>query len=54
MFVTMPLTEDLHKRMRVKGWIDRWWAFSFYGVKNWLLLWIMCGTKCLNPFFRLH
>jgi len=21
---------------------------------NWLLLLVMCGTKCLNPFFRLH
>jgi len=26
----------------------------FYGIKNWLLLDIMCGTKRLNLFFRLH
>jgi len=26
----------------------------FPGVENWLLLHIMCGTKRLNPFFRLH
>ena len=24
------------------------------GVENWLLLRIICGTKRLNPFFRLH
>jgi len=26
----------------------------FSGVENRLLLRIMCGTKRLNPFFRLH
>jgi len=26
----------------------------FYGVEIWLLLDIVCGTKCLNMFFRLH
>jgi len=27
---------------------------SWQGVKNWLLLRVTCGTKRLNPFFRLH
>jgi len=26
----------------------------FYGVDNWLLLRVTCGTKRLNPFFRFH
>jgi len=28
-------------------------SILFYGVENWLLLSRMCGTKRLNPFFRL-
>ena len=41
-------------RMSAKDWSEWQWAFCFYGVENWLLLRIMCGTKRLNPFFRLH
>jgi len=33
---------------------SEWWAFSFYGVENWLLLRIICGTKRLNLFLKLH
>jgi len=51
-FFTMPLTKDLIRRMSAKHWSEWRWAFS-YGVVNWLLLLIMCGTKRLNPFFRL-
>jgi len=72
--------------MSAKDWSEWRWAFSFYGVENWLLLRIhgrrkegqggkikfhqflpfpgknpsdahvriVCGTKRLNPFFRLH
>jgi len=29
-------------------------SILFSGVENWLLLRIICGTKRLNPFFRLH
>ena len=43
-----------YKRMSAKNWSEWRWAFSLYGVENWLLLRIMRGTKCLNPFFRLH
>jgi len=51
---TISLTKDLCARMIAKDWSGWRWAFSFYGVENWLLLRIMCGTKRLNPFFRLH
>jgi len=37
-FFTMPLTKDLYRRMSMKDWSEWWWAFSFYGVENWLLL----------------
>jgi len=50
----MPLTKDLYRRMSEKDWSERRWALSFYGVENWSLLPIICGTKRLNPFFRLH
>jgi len=33
---------------------DDTYSLNFYGIANWLLLRIMCGTKCLNPFLRLH
>jgi len=49
-FFTMPLTKDLCRRMSAKDWSEWPWAFSFYGVENWLLLRIMCGTKRLNHF----
>jgi len=49
----MPLTKDLYG-MSTKDWSEWRWAFSYYGVENWLLLRIMCGAKRLNPFFRLH
>jgi len=42
------------RRMSAKDWSEWRWAFFFYGFENWLLLRIMCGTKRLNPFFRLH
>jgi len=29
------------------SWLRAWWAFSFYGVENWLSLRNMCGTKCM-------
>jgi len=29
-------------------------SLLFYGVENWLLQRRMCGTKRLNPFFRLR
>jgi len=29
-------------------------SILFTGVENWLLSHVMCGTKRLNPFFRLH
>ena len=41
-------------RMTAKDWSEWRWAFAFYGVENWLLLRTMCGTKRLNPFFRLY
>jgi len=50
----MPLTKDVYRRMRSKDWGEWRWAFSFYGVENWLLLRIMCETNRLMPFFRLH
>jgi len=50
----MPLTKDLYTRTSAKDWSEWRWAFSFYSVENWLLLRIMCGTKCLNPLLRLH
>jgi len=53
-FFTMPLTTDLYRRMSAKDWSEWRWAFSFYGVENWLVSRIMCETKRLNPFFRLH
>jgi len=37
-----------------RDWSEWRWPLSFYGVEKWLLLRIMCGTKRLNPFFRLH
>jgi len=40
--------------MSAKDWSEWQWAFLFSGVENWLQLRIMCGTKRLNPFFRLH
>ena len=52
-FFTMPLTKDLYRSMSAKDWSEWRWAFSFSGVKNWLLLHIMCGTKRLNPFFQI-
>ena len=53
-YFTMPLTKDLFGRMSAKHWSEWRWAFSFYGVENCFLLRIICGTKRLNPFFRLH
>jgi len=53
-FFAMLLTKDLYRRMSAKDWSVWRWAFSFYGVENWLLLRIMRGTKRLNPFLRLH
>jgi len=50
----MPQTKDLCKRMTAKDWSEWRWAFSCSGVENWLQLRIMCGTKRLNPFSRLH
>jgi len=50
----MPLRKDLYRRMSAKDWSERQWVFSCSGVENWLLLHIMCGTKRLNQFFRLH
>jgi len=50
----MPLTQDLYKRMSAKDRSEWRWAFSFYGVENWLLLRIMCGTKRLTSLFRSH
>jgi len=52
--ITMPLTKDLYRRMSAKEWSEWRWTFSFSGVENLLLLHIMCGTKRLNPCFRLH
>jgi len=53
-FFTVLLTKDLYRRMSTIDWSEWRWAFSFYGVENWLLLHIMCGTNRLNPIFRLH
>jgi len=53
-FFIMPLTKEFYIRLSAKDWSECWWAFSFSAVANWLLLHIMCGTKCLNPYFRLH
>ena len=53
-FCTIPLTKDLYSRMSAKDWSEWRWGFSFSGVENRLLLHMMCGTKRLNPFFRLH
>jgi len=53
-FFPVSLTKDLYRRMSAKYWNEWKWAFSFSGVENWLLLHIICRTKRLNPFFRLH
>jgi len=45
--------QKISGRMSAKDWSEWRWAFAFYGVENWLLLRIMCGTKRLNSFFRL-
>ena len=44
----------VHRIMSPKDWSEWRWAFSFHCVENWLLWRVMCGTKRLNPFFRLH
>jgi len=44
----MPLT-----KISIEDWSAWRSAISFYGIENWLLLRIMCGTKRLNQFFRL-
>ena len=53
-FFAMPVTNDLYIRMSAKNWSERRCAFSFYVVEDWLMARIMCGTKRLNPFVRLH
>jgi len=51
----MPLTkDDRHRRMSAKDWSEWRWAISFYALENWWLLRIMCGTKHLNPSYRLY
>ena len=48
-FFTMPLTKGLARRIEVNDDEP-----SLFLALNGLLLHIMCGTKRLNPFFRLH
>jgi len=48
----MPLTKDLYRRMSAKHWSEWRWAFSLYGVENWLSLHIMFGTKRINSSKR--
>ena len=48
------VVQGYYRRVSAKDWSEWRWAFSFYGIDTWLLLHVMCGTKRLNPFFRLH
>ena len=52
----MPLTKNLYI---LEEWVRRIEVNNgeyslFYGVENWLLFRITCGTKRLNPLFGLH
>jgi len=44
----MPLTKDLYRRMSAKDWSEWRWAFSFYGVENWLFILTYVWNKTLE------
>jgi len=44
----------VHRRMIAKDWSEWRWTFSFLMRWELVTITLMCGTKRLNPFFRLQ